>query len=431
MTTLLDADAVADSAAVRGFWTRSRRIGLTYLVLGLLAALVFGLLTSPGEVARFTVSVKANGAGIELPAQLSAILFGGLGAVIGLLVMVMPHQPPWRLRLATALAWLGLVAAFLCWSYATHNTGARFLPLVGLASQTLYAASPLILGALSGVLCERSGVINVAIEGQFLMGAFCGALVGTLAASAWAGLIAAMAGGLLIAALLAVLAIRYLVDQVVVGVVLNVLALGVTGFLYDQLMQQDTEKYNQPVTFHALAIPGLSRIPVLGPVLFDNSVIIYAMFILVAAVYIGLFHTRWGLRVRAVGEHPTAADTVGIRVRLVRYRNVLLGGAIAGIGGAWFSLGAVPGFQQNMTNGKGFIALAALIFGRWNPLGALAAALLFGFADAAQTYLASINSPIPSQFLQMAPYLVTIVAVAGLVGKVRAPAADGKPYVKG
>jgi ABC-type uncharacterized transport system permease subunit len=428
-TTLLDADAVAESAAVRGFWTRSRRAGTVYLVLGVLAAALFGSLTGGGTVARFTLSTRTTGVGFNLPAPAAAIGFGVLCALVG--VALLAGWGTRRFGWATGIAMLGFVMSFLCWSYATHDTGARFLPLVALAQATLYAASPLILGALSGVLCERAGVINVAIEGQFLMGAFCGALVGTLAASAWAGLVAAMVGGLLIAALLAVLAIRYLVDQVVVGVVLNVLALGVTGFLYDQLMQADTQRYNQPATFGSLAIPGLSKIPVLGPVLFDNSIIIYAMFVLVAVVYIGLFHTRWGLRVRAVGEHPTAADTVGIRVRLVRYRNVLMGGLVAGIGGAWFSLGAVPGFQQNMTNGKGFIALAALIFGRWNPLGALAAAVLFGFADALQTYLASINSPIPSQFLQMAPYLVTIVAVAGLVGKVRAPAADGKPYVKG
>jgi general nucleoside transport system permease protein len=428
-TTLLDADAVAESPAVRGFWTRSRRAGAVYLVLGAVAAALFGSLAGAGTMARFTLSTRAAGAGFDLPARPAAIGFGVLCALVGAALLAGWGRR--RFGAATGLAVLGFVMSFLCWSYATHDTGARFLPLVALAQATLYSASPLILGALSGVLCERAGVINVAIEGQFLMGAFCGALVGTLAASAWAGLVAAMVGGLFIAALLAVLAIRYLVDQVVVGVVLNVLALGVTGFLYDQLMQQDTQKYNQPVTFHAIAIPGLSRIPVLGPVLFDNSVLIYAMLVLVAVIYTGLFHTRWGLRVRAVGEHPTAADTVGIRVRLVRYRNVLLGGLVAGIGGAWFSLGAVPGFQQNMTNGKGFIALAALIFGRWNPLGAVAGALLFGFADALQTYLASINSPIPSQFLQMTPYLVTIVAVAGLVGRVRAPAADGKPYLKG
>jgi ABC-type uncharacterized transport system permease subunit len=429
MTTLLDADAVAESAAVRGFWTRSRRAGAVYLVLGVVAAALFGGLPGAGTVARFTLSTSTTGVGFNLPARPAAIGFGMLCALVGAALLAGWGRR--RFGSATGLAMVGFVMSFLCWSYATHSPGARFLPLVALAQASLYAASPLILGALSGVLGERAGVINVAIEGQFLMGAFCGALVGTLAASAWAGLVAAMVGGLLIAALLAVLAIRYLVDQVVVGVVLNVLALGVTGFLYDQLMQQDTQRYNQPVTFHAIAIPGLSKIPVLGPVLFDNSIIIYAMLVLVVLVYIGLFHTRWGLRVRAVGEHPTAADTVGIRVNLVRYRNVLLGGLVAGIGGAWFSLGAVPGFQQNMTGGKGFIALAAVIFGRWNPLGALAAAVLFGFADALQYYLASIGSPIPSQFLQMAPYLVTIVAVAGLVGRVRAPAADGKPYVKG
>jgi ABC-type uncharacterized transport system permease subunit len=165
-------------------------------------------------------------------------------------------------------------------------------------------------------------------------------------------------------------------------------------------------------------------------VLFDSNIFLYLTYALLAAVHIGLFHTRWGLRVRAVGEHPTAADTVGIRVLATRYRNLLYGGLIAGLGGAFFTVGSVGAFGKNMTSGKGFIALAALIFGRWSPLGALGAALVFGFADQIQLVLTSIGTTIPSQFMLMAPYLATIFAVAGLVGKVRAPKADGKPYVK-
>jgi simple sugar transport system permease protein len=281
------------------------------------------------------------------------------------------------------------------------------------------------------VLCERSGVINVAIEGQLLTGAFAGALFGSIFSSNVAGLIAAAIGGLFIAALLAVLAIRYLVDQVVLGVVLNLFALGLTGFVFTQLMAPHQDKYNFVTVFPTWPIPGLQDIPILGPALFQGSIFLYLAIILVIVVHVGLFYTRWGLRTRAVGEHPTAADTVGIRVLWTRYRNVLIAGLIAGVGGAYLVLGDVGNFNANQTNGKGFIALAALIFGRWSPVGATLAALLFGFTTALAQTLGSIGSAIPQEFLSMLPYLATIVAVAGLVGRVRAPAADGQPYIKG
>lgn len=423
MTTLA-TEAVAESTMVHGFWTRSRKAGTVYLVLGLFAAVVFGATGKSGATARFTLAVKSNGAGIDLPAVPASIGFGVLCALAG--VLLLAGYGGRRFGAVTGLALGAFVLSFLCWSVA-----GTFMPVVGVAQQTLFLAMPLILGSLSGVLCERSGVINVAIEGQFLMGAFCAAFIGTIAASAWIGMVAAALGGVLVAAILAVLAIRFLVDQVVAGVVLNVLVLGITGFLYDRFMQPDAPHYNQPPTLHALPIPLLSDIPVLGPVLFDNNIIVYVALLLVIFVSVGLWQTRWGLRTRAVGEHPTAADTVGIRVRMVRYRNVIYGGIVAGLGGAFFTLGSNVVFGKNMTNGKGFIALAALIFGRWSPGGALAAAILFGFADELQTFLNAIGSPIPSQFLQMAPYIATLLAVAGLVGKVRPPAADGKPYVKG
>jgi general nucleoside transport system permease protein len=324
-----------------------------------------------------------------------------------------------------SLGILAFVLSFLCWQVA-----GKFLPLVDTVSGTLELAVPLILGALAGVLGERSGVINVAIEGQFLMGAFFAALVGTMATSVWAGLFSAAVGGVIIAGILAVLAIRYLVDQTVVGIVLNLLALGVTGFLYERLMQPNAQSYNEPPKMPEWRIPGLADIPVVGPVLFDTNLLVWLALILVFVVHFGLTRTRWGLRTRAVGEHPTAADTVGIRVRGLRYLNVLLGGLIAGAGGAYFTLVATGSFNKNMTAGAGFIALAALIFGRWTPFGALGAALFFGFAQKLATYLSAVGSPVPSQFLNMLPYLATIVAVAGLVGRVRAPAADGQPYVK-
>jgi ABC-type uncharacterized transport system permease subunit len=262
------------------------------------------------------------------------------------------------------------------------------------------------------------------------MGAFAGALVGTLTGCVWAGLFAAALGGAFVSLLLAIFTIRYLVDQVVMGIVLNLLAVGLTGFLYERLMQTDQQAYNQPPHFGTWEIPLLKDIPVLGPALFRGNIFLYTALILVAVIHVALFRTRWGLRTRSVGEHPTAADTLGVRVLGLRYRNVLLAGVVAGIGGASYTL-LLYSFTKNMIGGKGFIALAALIFGRWSPTGALLAALFFGFADQLGTYLSAINSVIPSQFTSMLPYLATIFAVAGLVGRVRAPAADGKPYIKG
>jgi simple sugar transport system permease protein len=213
--------------------------------------------------------------------------------------------------------------------------------------------------------------------------------------------------------------------------VLNVLVTGLTSFLYAQVLVPNAQALNSPPRFPRIPIPLLSDIPILGPVLFRQTIIIYVMYVAVALVYFGLFHTRWGLRLRAVGEHPTAADTVGIKVSATRFWNVSLAGAIAGIGGAFFTLGSVGAFNKEMTAGAGFIALAAVIFGRWDPLRATLAALLFGFASNLQNVLGVIGSPVPSEFMLMLPYVVTIFAVAGLVGQVRGPAAAGKPYVKG
>ncbi|UQU65573.1 ABC transporter permease [Couchioplanes caeruleus] len=421
MSTATAEDLTAAAAPAR-FWDRQRRLGVGVAAIGLVATVLFGAL-APSQTARFTLSEDAAGAALSINGQVGAIAFGvialGAGAVL-LAGLARRYQTS-----VLSLGILAFVLSFLCWQVA-----GKFLPLVDTVSGTLELAVPLILGALAGVLGERSGVVNVAIEGQFLMGAFGAALVGTMATSVWAGVLSAAVGGALIAAILAVLAIRYLVDQVVVGIVLNLLALGVTGFLYERLMQPDAQSYNQPPKMPEWHIPGLADIPVIGPVLFDTNALVWLALILVFAIHFGLTRTRWGLRTRAVGEHPTAADTVGIRVRGLRYLNVLLGGVIAGAGGAYFTLVATGSFNKNMTSGAGFIALAALIFGRWTPFGALGAALFFGFAQKLATYLSAVGSPVPSQFLNMLPYLATIVAVAGLVGRVRAPAADGQPYIK-
>ena len=404
------------------FWNRERRLGAGITVIGLIATFVFGALAE-SKTARFTLSADASGAAISINGQVGTIVFGLITVALGV-VMLSGKARRWQ-TLLLSLGILAFVLSFLCWQVA-----GKFLPLVDTLDGSLEYALPLILGALAGVLGERSGVVNVAIEGQFLMGAFGAALVGTLATSVWAGLISAMVGGVIIAAMLAVLAIRFLVDQVVVGIVLNLFALGITGFLYERLMQPNALKYNQPPKMPEWKIPGLADIPVIGPVLFHANLLVWLALILVPVIHFALKNTRWGLRTRAVGEHPTAADTVGVRVRGLRYTNVLLGGVIAGAGGAYFTLVSTGAFNKNMTAGAGFIALAALIFGRWTPFGALGAALFFGFAQKLAYYLSVAGSPVPNQFLNMLPYIATIVAVAGLVGRVRAPAADGVPYVK-
>jgi ABC-type uncharacterized transport system permease subunit len=421
--TATTVQELAEATAPPQFWDRQRRLGAALVGLGLVGAVVFGALAESKD-ARFTLSADAEGAALQINGQVGAILFGLVSIAAGAALLAGVAR-----RWSTALLGLGIVGfvlSFLCWQVA-----GKFMPLVDTASGSLELALPLILGALAGVLCERSGVVNVAIEGQFLMGAFGAALVGTMAASVWAGMLTAALGGVLIAAMLAVLAIRYLVDQVVVGIVLNLFALGVTGFLYERLLQPQAPLYNQPPRMPTWTVPLLSDIPVVGPVLFDTNLLVYVALALVVVIHVALGRTRWGLRTRAVGEHPTAADTVGVRVRGLRYTNVLIGGVVAGLGGAFFTLVATSSFNKNMTAGAGFIALAALIFGRWTPFGALGAALFFGFAQKLATYLSAIGSPVPSQFLNMLPYVATIIAVAGLVGRVRAPAADGRPYIKG
>jgi ABC-type uncharacterized transport system permease subunit len=226
-----------------------------------------------------------------------------------------------------------------------------------------------------------------------------------------------------------VFSIRYRVDQIIAGTVINIFALGITSYLSARILTQYLD-LNSPGRFSEIDIPVLADLPLIGPIFFRGNIFLYATFALVVLIQVALFRTRWGLRVRSVGEHPRAADTVGIDPLRVRYKNVVLGGMMAGLAGAYFTLGSVGRFDENMTAGRGFIALAAMIFGRWNPVGAFGAALVFGFAESLQDKLAILDVPIPPEFLLMAPYLATILVVAGVVGRARPPAADGQPYVK-
>ena len=301
---------------------------------------------------------------------------------------------------------------------------------VSLLSITLITATPLTLAALGGMMCERSGVVNIALEGIMLTGAFIGYTVAFFTHNLWVGLGAAVLSGMIIASLHAVLSIGFLVDQIVSGMVINILAVGITGVFYRTYLESATSA--GPGTFPHWDIPVLSAIPVIGPIFFQNQFVTYAMLILIVVVHFILFRTVWGLRTRACGENPRAAETAGINVYFVRYTNVIASGALAGLGGAYFSLQQIGNFLPNMTGGRGFIALAAMIFGKWTPLGAFAASLLFSGSDQLGSRMQSVfHVGVPLQFLGMLPYVLTIVVVAGAMGRAIAPAAVGRPYKRG
>jgi general nucleoside transport system permease protein len=408
--------------------TRRLLAPAAFLVLGLVDILVFGAYAHHGD-ATFAFSqpfAKVTVPNLKLPAAETAYACGAASiALAALRAAVDPGKVVRRVTIGLVLAFF--VISLLCWAYAgSSNT----FNVINQFQGTLADSIPLILGGLAGCLCERSGVINIAIEGQLLIGAFAAAIVASAFGVLWLGLIVGSLAGGVIGLLLGVFAITYLVDQIIMGVVLNVFVSGLTGYLYDKLLVPYSNTLNSPSTYLPIKIPLLGDIPIIGPVFFDSTLFLYLTYIAIAAVQVGLFSTSWGLRVRAVGEHPTAADTVGISVIWTRYRNVILAGLLAGIGGAFLTIGSVGSFGKDMSSGKGYIALAAMIFGRWTPFGAVGAALLFGFTFELQSILSTINVPVPSDFLLMAPYVATIIAVAGLVGRVRPPAADGQPYVK-
>ena len=354
-----------------------------------------------------------------------SIIFA-LIALAGLALSYLSYRRGQGIGLGSAITSFGLLISFMSWA-----ASGKFLPMTGILQGALLLAVPLIFGSMSGLLCERSGVINIAIEGQLLAGAFASGVVASLTHKSALGLLVAPLAGALISLILATFAIKFSVDQVILGFVLNVLVYGLTDFLYKKLLIPYQATWNSGPTFNPIEIPLLGKLPIIGPIFFDQTIIVYSMYLIVAAIAFALFRTKWGLRTRAVGEHPTAADSVGINVNSLRFRNVLLAGLVAGIGGAYFTVGSVGSFGKEMTAGSGFIALAALIFGKWSPLGALSAALLFGFADKLQQTLSIIGVAIPSEFMLMVPYIATIIAVSGLVGRVRAPAADGVPYKRG
>lgn len=444
---------------------RSVGMGIFFLIVAMGIAGLFALNTTTEMTTTFGLNpgAKTNAPNLEdwiLPTQFT----------LWLLTLIVAFGGGWqlakgfkRVNLALLVVSLIFVFAFLTWAARGDS-----MNLLGMISASLLRAAPIAFGALSGILCERAGVVNIAIEGMMLTGAMVSVVVASIFRNydavhpttgealfpAWLsnigitleganisnslpwylllGLLGGIISGGLLGAFHAWLSITFKVDQIVSGTVINILAVGVTSFLSQRFLQP-IQALNSGGTFKIMPIPGLSSIPIIGPLFFEQRFIIYLLFILVIVIHIALFYTRWGLRTIAVGEHPKAADTLGINVFKMRYLNVIMGGMVAGLGGAYFTIGSVGRFDEVLTAGKGFIGLAAMIFGKWTPLGAFGASIIFGFADALQVKLQGLGIaqvPIPSEFMLMAPYLVTMVVLAGVIGRATPPAADGVPYEK-
>ena len=407
---------------------RSRLVaGILLIIAGLAILLLFGLNIQHGLHSTLGLTPQGDKNVIPIPDMVLPTQLA-----IYILALVTFFLGAWQLargirstNLLVGLVAFCFVAAFLIWA-AKGNS----MDLVGMMNTSLVRATPIALAALCGVVSERAGVVNIAIEGIMLVSALASVMVATLVHNLYAGLLAGILAGMFVAAIHAILVITFRVDQIISGVAINIVGTGLTSFISNRYMQVSADQLNNSGVFPNIPIPLLVKIPILGPVFFENNIMIYIMLLLVAITFVILFYTRWGLRTRAVGEHPKAADTLGINVYMVRYVNVILGGLIAGIGGAYFTIGSVGRFDKIMTAGKGFIGLAAMIFGNWNPVGALGSSLIFGFADSLQVKMQILNIPVPSEFLQMAPYIVTMIVLAGVVGRVHPPAADGSPYIK-
>jgi simple sugar transport system permease protein len=406
---------------------RKWRTPVLLAIVAGLALIAFGL-WGRDEPVRFVWSNASDS--IVLPALETTARI--VGIVTGLIAVIAAAAAFWYAANRRKVpVWIILIVGvtFLSGLVAWVGAGGN-VPVVFLLTGAIALSTPIVLGGLAGVLGERVGVVNIAIEAQLLVGAFVAAFVASSTGSYLVALIAAMVAGALVSVILAVFSIRYLVDQVVVGVVLIGLVSAITNFLYSAVLSQNSAELNNPGTLPRIAIPFLADIPVLGPVVFNQRITTYLMFILVPLVWFILFRTKWGLRIRALGEHPLAADTVGINVNRWRFWTVSLAGLIAGLGGAALTIGAVGPFVREMSAGQGFIALAAVILGRWNPWGMAAAALLFGFSSNFRVWAGQAGSALPPDLIEMTPYVVTIIAVAVVAGRVIGPKAAGKPYIK-
>ena len=400
--------------------------GIVLIAVGVFIYLIFGLNTEAGLQTTFGINLAGSQAipvsDLVVPAQLTITIMAGIAVFFGAFHLARGIKSTGVL--------VGIIAATFVIAFLTWAAQGKSFNLTGMINSSLVRATPIALAALCGVISERSAVINIGIEGIMLISAQLAVVTASVTGNLYAGLIAAIVAGGLIAALHAFLVIRFKVDQIVSGVAINIFGAGLTSFLSSRFLEKNTDLLNNSGVFPVFSIPGLSKIPILGPMLFENNIVVYLTLLLAIVMHIMLFYTPWGLRTRAVGEHPKAADTLGVNVYLVRYINVIIGGMIAGLGGAYFTIGSVGRFDEIMTAGKGFIGLAAMIVGKWNPIGAVTSSLIFGFADSLQVRLQILRVPIPSEFLLMAPYIVTMIVLTGFVGRAIPPAADGQPYEK-
>jgi general nucleoside transport system permease protein len=362
---------------------------------------------------------------VEARAPVVPLLVGFLGVACGI----------WAVsRGVGRLAWGAIVVSFVgigLGVLATRSSETNLDIVVAwgpLVASTLVWATPLTYAAMGGMFSERSGVVNIGLEGMMLAGAFFACLGADKFGSWGMGVLTAMVAGAAFAFLYAIFAIHLRADQIVGGTAINFLALGVTGYFFIQIYGDEGTPGNLP-RIPNIKIPGIEDVPFFGQAFGDLNLMIWLGFVLLIVAYVVMFKTPIGLRIRAVGEHPRAAETVGISVYLIRYASVTLSGVLAALGGAYLAIGFVGSFVENMTAGRGFIALAALIFGNWRPLGAFAAALLFGASTALSFRLATYSDSAAVLF-QALPYVLTLIAVAGVIGRSIPPASVGRPYSK-
>jgi general nucleoside transport system permease protein len=422
-----------EGLAARRALRDSRIRGVAFIVIGLLA---FGAASSSFQTAA-VFQFRLAPTGQERAELLTTV--GLLWMVAGVASGLVGVLQLWRGATFRWRPWLLVMLGPFVFAILAQLLSGKTANFTGVFNQTLELATPLTLGALAGILSERSGMLNIALEGKMLLGACVAAVVGSVSlqivgldplVSTLLAVSAAMAASGLLGLLLAWLGIRHKVDQIIAGTVINIGALGITNFLFLRVLGGNRD-LNQPPTVAAMGLPLLSEIPVLGPIFFSARPYVYIAILLVIVLTYLIYRTRWGLRLRASGEKPAAAGTVGINVLRIRYQALLYAGLLCGLAGSYLSLATAGSFQMQMTAGKGFIALAAVIFGAWHPIGAFAAALVFGFADTTQALLSILGVDVPPQLLNSVPYIITIIVVAGVVGRVRGPAAAGQPYEQG
>ena len=380
-----------------------------------------------GEVSTFALTSQRAGVTIAapdlvLPTNISLFVLGFLVAVLGVYQIISGSN---RVSLFVGLSAIAVVFGFLIWA-----TRGQSLNLTGMLVSSIVRATPIAFAALAGIYSERSGVVNIGIEGMMLVGAFVSIVVASGTQNLFLGVIGGILAGTLMGGLHAVLSIKYKVNQIISGTVLIILGLGITSYLTRLLLDVRSDLNSPPSVVPSLQVLGMWRIPVIGPIVFNQSSLIYLLWVMLILTQILFFKTRWGLRVRSVGEHPKAADTLGINVFRMRYISVLISGAIGGLAGTYVSLGVAGMFTEGISAGKGFLGLAAMIFGNWMPGGAYVGALIFGFFDSWQEKLSILQIGIPVELLSMAPYIATMIVLAGFVGRSRMPAADGVPYEK-